>query len=326
MNERHLDVLQQYELEQRQVRRGRGAWICDTDKGLKLLREYKGTVKRLEFEEEVLSLVRQQGYGSVDSYVRTKEGQLSSVAGDGTKYVLKDWFADRECDSKDWAEVIRAVGQIAALHRLLRNIPFREEWTMGSIVGQSPKMEMERHNRELRRVRNYIREKRKKTDFELCVIGNFQVFYSQAAEALAGMEAVEAGQTVKEQFLCHGDLDQHHILMGHYDIAVTEFNKMNFGLQMTDLYHFMRKIMEKHNWNLTLGTAMVEAYHEILPMGNWERECLYYLFLYPEKYWKQINFYYNASKAWIPARNIEKLQNLEIQQECRNLFLSHLKP
>ena len=31
------------------VRKGRGAWICETDKGLKLLREYKGTVRRLSF-------------------------------------------------------------------------------------------------------------------------------------------------------------------------------------------------------------------------------------------------------------------------------------
>ena len=52
--------------------------------------------------------------------------------------------------------------------------------------------------------------------------------------------------------------------------------------------------------------------------------CLYYMFLYPEKYWKQINFYYNANKAWIPARNIEKLRSLEEQQPVRNRFLEQI--
>ena len=47
VNERNTEVLEQYELEVRSLRRGRGAWICETDRGLKLLKEYKGTQKRL---------------------------------------------------------------------------------------------------------------------------------------------------------------------------------------------------------------------------------------------------------------------------------------
>lgn len=325
MNEKHIEVLQQYELENRNVRRGRGAWICETDHGFKLLREYKGTVKRLEFEEEVLAFLEQQGYPYVDNYMRNKEDQLISTADDGTRFIVKNWFVDRECDSRDVGEVLKAVTQIASLHRLMREIQFREEWSMGSTLGQSPRLDMDRHNKELKRARSYIRGKRKKTEFELCVIGSFSAFYRQAEEALEGMERLEESVPDISHFLCHGDLDQHHILMGNRYIAVTEFNKMHTGIQMTDLYHFMRKIMEKHSWNLALGTAMLEAYDRILPMNRKERDCLYYLFLYPEKYWKQINFYYNANKAWIPVRNIEKLRNLEQQEENRKLFLNELK-
>ena len=70
---------------------------------------------------------------------------------------------------------------------------------------------------------------------------------------------------------------------------------------------------------------LLEAYDQVLPMGAKEREYLYYLFLYPEKYWKQLNFYYNANKAWIPARNVEKLRSLEEQQEVRNRFLGMIR-
>ena len=44
-------------------------------------------------------------------------------------------------------------------------------------------------------------------------------------------------------------------------------------------------------------------------------------FLYPEKYWKQINFYYNANKAWIPARNTEKIESLKAQEKNRKRFV-----
>ena len=47
--------------------------------------------------------------------------------------------------------------------------------------------------------------------------------------------------------------------------------------------------------------------------------------LYPEKYLKQINFYYNANKAWIPERNITKLKNLEEQEENKNAFLNKIR-
>lgn len=86
----------------------------------------------------------------------------------------------------------------------------------------------------------------------------------------------------------------------------------------------MRKVMEKHNWNVDLGRSMMDAYERVLDMSSKEMRCLYYMFLYPEKYWKQINFYYNANKAWIPARNIEKLRSLEEQQPVRNRFLEQI--
>ena len=59
MNDWNTEVIGQYELEVESLRKGRGAWIFETDRGLKLLKEYKGTVKRLEFEEKVLKTVEE---------------------------------------------------------------------------------------------------------------------------------------------------------------------------------------------------------------------------------------------------------------------------
>ena len=325
MNERNTEVLEQYALEIRSLRRGRGAWICETDQGLKLLREYKGTKKRLEFEEAVLAVLKEESTIRVDQYVRNKEGEILSAAEDGSRYIVKDWFSERECNVQSEEEVIRAVSQIARLHRLLRTIRTEEEWNLGSILTEPMAQEMERHNRELRRVRNFIRQKRRKTEFELCVMGNFSCFFEQAQEASKGLTEMMQKQKLPERFLCHGELNQHHILMGTGCVVFIEFNRLHLGVQTGDLYHFLRKVMEKHDWDRTLGHKLLRAYDRILPMEREEREYLYYLFLYPEKYWKQLNFYYNAGKAWIPARNTEKVKNLEAQQEARMSFLRELK-
>lgn len=324
MNDWNAEAAERYEFEVESIRRGRGAWLLETDQGLKLLKEYKGSVRRLEFEETVLKSAEGVKNLRVDQYVRNREGELLSTASDGTRYIVKDWYGDRECDLKDVQEILSAVRQLAVLHKLFRSVEPQEEWNSKSMVAPPLFEAMERHNRELRKARTFIRGKRRKNDFELCVIGNFEPFFSQARKASAGMRALyEAnGGTLRDcGFICHGEPNQHHILMGKTYVAVTEFNKMHLGLQVEDLYSFMRKVMEKHDWNGKLGTSMVETYERILPLSALERECLYFLFLYPEKYWKQINFYYNANKAWVPARSTEKIRSLEEQQEARERFL-----
>ena len=69
MIEKYTEVLSQYELEILDVRRGRGAWLCETNQGLKLLREYKVTIHRLDFEDQVFTQLAEAWHPLVDRYV-----------------------------------------------------------------------------------------------------------------------------------------------------------------------------------------------------------------------------------------------------------------
>ena len=272
------------------LRRGRGSWILETDLGLRLLKEYRGSVNRLEFEEAVLQSLDGMETLKADQYVRNSEGELLSTAEDGTRYIVKEWFADRECDLKDEREVLSAVRALALLHRQFRMIKRQETWNMRSMISLPLFEAMRRHNRELKKARTFIRGKRKKNEFELRVIGNFEIFAAQAVEAERGMERLYEihGKEIADGYaVCHGEPDYHHILIGNGYTAVTEFNQMHLGVQMEDLYYFLRKIMEKHDWNERLGRQVMESYERVLPVSEVERQVLYYLFLYPEKYWKQ---------------------------------------
>ena len=87
MNEKYTEALEQYDMEILAVRRGRGSWICETDQGCRLLKEYRGTAKRLEFEDQVLGMLDPRTSLRTDRYVRNKEGALFTVTGDGTCYI-----------------------------------------------------------------------------------------------------------------------------------------------------------------------------------------------------------------------------------------------
>ena len=87
---------------------------------------------------------------------------------------------------------------------------------------------------------------------------------------------------------------------------------------------FMRKIMEKHNWNLGLGMDMLDAYQKKKTLSDREMKQLYIRMAFPEKFWKISNHYYNGSKAWVSERDIEKLKKVVAQNEEKERFLTLL--
>ena len=319
---RGTECLSQYDLEIISLKRGRGAVICETDQGIMLLKKCDVSEQRIEFEEEILSRLKENVNICVDDYKRTSQGEILSTGPDGSRYLLKQWYGGNECDMRSQNDILAGVSQLARLHLKLRDILPSPLWNQKSVQPMEAVAVFEKRNREFRRIRNYVKQRRKKTDFELLITASFEDFYGQAAEAAGRMALISEE---REPYLCHGDYNNHHILMSGEQTAITEFGKMHLDVQIWDLYHFMRKALEKHGWNLRLGKAMLEAYDHILPVKKGEWLYLYLLFLYPEKYWKQLNFYYNSNKAWIPERNVEKLRTLIRQQESRQQFIGFLQ-
>ena len=52
----------------------------------------------------------------------------------------------------------------------------------------------------------------------------------------------------------------------------------------------------------------MDTYLSVRTLSEEERRVLYAMLTFPEKFWKIINQYYNAGKAWVPAKNIDKLK------------------
>ena len=103
-------------------------------------------------------------------------------------------------------------------------------------------------------------------------------------------------------------------------MTVINFEKFSVDVQMNDLYLFMRKVLEKQNYDARLGRKMLKTYSEVRPLREEEREYLGIRLLYPEKFWKLANYYYNTNKAWIPGKHMEKLEKFLAQREKRVSF------
>ena len=78
----------------------------------------------------------------------------------------------------------------------------------------------------------------------------------------------------EEGLLCHGEYNQHNVLLCKNQAAVTNFSHFSFDVQISDLYCFMRKILEKYNWDVFLARRMLEQYDKIRPISSEEWENL----------------------------------------------------
>lgn len=323
MNDRALKVLEQYDLEVISTRRGRGSYIFETPQGLRILSDYTGSENKALFQNCVMEKVRQGGYHRVDWILPNKEGNLISRDWEENKYVVKEWYTGKECDTSSETEILTAVGNLARLHRLMRleeETAFRKSFT-----AQPPLSELQAQNAELRKIRSFIRKKNDKCGFERLFLTCFDNYYDKALEAEQKLRSAPDLPDLSGGWVCHGDYNHHHVLMAGYEIATTNFECCRFDYQITDLYRFLRKIMEKHDWNPRLGMRMLESYTRIRPVAAWEKQLLYVRMLYPEKFRKLANHYYGGNKAWISRRFQDKLELLNRQQEKRDAFVKMLE-
>lgn len=327
MNDRALKVLEQYDLEVISTRRGRGSYILETTQGLRILSDYTGSENKAMFQNRVLEQIREGGYARVDLLLPNKEGALISRDWEENKYVVKEWYTGRECDTESETEILAAVTNLARLHRLmyLEEIPDYAK----SFTTVHPLKELRAKNTEMKKVRSFIRKKNMKCEFERMFLDYFNGYFEQAAEAELQLEPLEEEIRMEKEerigSVCHGDYDHHHVLMSGYELATTNFECCRFDFQISDLYRFMRKILEKHDWNQRLGMRMLEQYSLVHPLSYMERRLLYIRFLYPEKFRKLANYYYGSNKAWVSRRFLDKLVKLNQQEQVKAEFVKVLE-
>lgn len=358
MEDRSQEAIKKYQLKVYNIFRARGAFLLETDCGLKLFKCFEGTVNRALFEHKVKEQLLLHGYAHTDIFVKTAEDEIISEDSAGCQYIMKNWFWGEECNLKELSQIEAASANLARLHNILKDVDFTKEQQEHNIAPDLMDT-FDKRNRELKRVKAYIREKRQKNEFELSYLNYYDTFYEQglmAAKLLSDSTYQSLmEEAVKERRVCHGNYTYHNIIMlrskaealtkayvppGWVNrqplsvtelnrtesyIATTNFEKAYIGLQIFDLYQFIRKVMEKNDWDILYGSNIIESYDQIRAISREELKVLYLLLLYPEKFWKVTNFYYNGKKSWVSGRNTQKLNMIGEQNEKKEMFLRSLE-
>lgn len=320
-------ILEQYDIAVSGTRKTRGAILCDTDKGLLLLKEIDISQAKVPALLEVYEYLKKQGYMQADFPIKNKEDKYVSLAEDGSGYMLKCWASGRECDIRRASELLKAAGNLAKLHLLMRKAT-----GYSAPAAVHMKDEYMRHNRELKKVRKFMRGVSPKGEFEFAFLKYFDRMYQWADTALNVLENssydILYEESISGSYITHGEYNYHNIMMeplpGANILMTTNFERLKRDVQMEDLYYFLRKVLEKQGWKERLGDNIINAYSAIRPINEDEMEYLKIRFIYPEKFWKLADSYYRSNKAWISVKSIEKINTAIHQTEEKERFLNNI--
>lgn len=329
MDDRIAELVKQYDVEVYKASRIKGAWILETNQGLKYFSNCNYSESRAKLAQNVKQYSKDRGFLLVDFFVPTKEGTFLVQGPYSEMFIMRDWFYGEECNVKSQEEVLLLAKTLAKLHLCMTGICGAEEEETFCYQTKLTD-QLEKRNRELRRVRAYIREKKQKNSFEQKFLSRFEEQYEQAQKAknILSKEMYEMyyKKAVEDGCFLHGNYTHHSVLvLSEEEMAVHGFDKVTKGVQIHDFYLLFRKMMEKWDWDVIFGNSLLEEYNKVKPISKEEYHMLQVLVSYPEKFWKVANQYYNNRKSWIPEKNMQKLlqtmEQAKKKEECiQSLF------
>ena len=344
------DIIGQYDLTAGKITKGRGnSYICETDVGTKILVPYAGSAERALFLRDFLLYLKDAGF-FCEQVLLTHTGEALCEDAYGGRYICKDLLQGNECSTRSKEEMKEAAKILALYHKVSAGCPLEASESLkrnpeslkrnpesltrnpdsldggrNSLAKNQDSRNLpetfRKHSKEMLRVRNFVSSRRNKGGFELRFLEYYPVFAEQAHQA-----EVLLAQMVDwpDLIWVHGEVNQHNIRKSAPGWHMVNFEHLARSWAMTDLAHFLRKMMEKNNWRVELGLEMVAAYDSVERIRPADRQLLYILLSYPEKFWKLSNQYAASHKPWLAQRSIEKLERLIAQESAKERFLLHL--
>lgn len=319
------EVLDQYDIQVKDIFKSRDAFIVVTNQGLKALKPVVLHSERINFIYDLQLLLEKKGL-HIDRINKTKDNTLFATF-DDKKYILKNWVKGREVYLNDSQEVIEAIKVLGKIHNDGRVTDIKESYCQYDKTASLIEI-FDKHTKELIRVRNRIRKLRRWSDFDIMYLNSFDYFFEQACRVFKKCDTIimEAAKLYDEnKVVVHGQYNHHNIILDRNRICIFNFEYATYNLPCTDLYHMMRKVLEKNDWEYCIGKSMFDEYNKINPLHTAEKKVINLLFEYPEKYWKISNYYANLNRAWKPKQTLVKLKKLNHQEAKRQAFIRRFK-
>ncbi|WP_180954439.1 CotS family spore coat protein [Bacillus sp. V5-8f] len=261
----------------------------ETDKGTYALKKVDHKPQKLHFIYEAQEHLWKNDFHNQPRWRITCNGQSFVPASDGNFYFLNEWIDGTESDIRKLDQLKEIMRLQAALHHCSVGFspsPYaviRTKWH-----GWDKKYESA-----VEKLKSLYNEVKQQPESHLgsVFLETAPVMIKMADDGKKHLNATAyqqvLNQAVIEKGFIHGDFAYHNLIRSKDGkMHVIDFDYCSQNLRIHDVARFLRKVMQRANWDIDLNYTILQAYHEINPLCKEELEVLKAVMHLPKSYWK----------------------------------------
>ena len=297
-----------YGLQLRGTSRIRTGLVCRTDQGLWELKKSRGHKENLYFAFDVKEQLRKNGFTQIGRFYPTQEGE-PFYQQDGVLYTLEDVMPAEALAEDCAASFIRGAEALGQMHAAAKGLKSTyAQWDREKL----PKRYAKRRSG-LAKIKKRSEKNGTYDAIDLLLLQYYGLYMEQTAEAEELLKRGGYAQAVEQAeqtgAFCHGAYKGESLrLLQDGSLCIGGFDQCEAELPLADLAAYLKRYMKKTDGQTEGVTVMLHAFEKHYPLSEKDILLLQGMLLYPEKFLRLINEYYNRRRACISPAMEERLQ------------------
>lgn len=330
MRELNPGMLKELGLAAMKVSREFGAYLCETDQGLYLVKDTDASEREMRFAHLIKEHLRIRGMEETDQYLLIEEKPW--IRWNRETITIRKWLRGEEADLEQAEGRYKLGKALARLHTYCTGLELSEDFNVFPHYQDWPGR-MERQMRRIRGMGKTIRRRGRLEEFDLLFLKVLRTYEADGKEAIAGMEngcMERISQKAQEQkAFAYGFFSNHCVLFSGQRMLIHDFEGAQLAPPVLDLARLLEKTLRKNEWKAVCGQEVLDAYESVKELEQDEKQVLYYYLLYPGRAWDLAGEGYERRSQWIPSIYHSKLEQfmegLEDRRECLHALRKRLE-
>ena len=315
------EITESFGLEVRNLLPWKDSFMIVTPKGRKVLRKAPFSPERLKFVNSAKEHLFNNGFTNIDRYICTLDNEPFFTYENGL-YTMTDFIEGRESSFDSDSDVQKASLLLAQLHKASRGYIAKDGIKVQDELGKLPVYFLKRLE-DIKKLRKQARKGKSKFDHLFLEYADY--FCKMGENAINELQNSNyeqlAARTGKEGLFCHHDYTHHNIIVSENKISVINFDYCCLELKIYDIANLIRRKMRKCNWDIDKAEMIINAYSACDPLDSDDMAVMRLILMFPQKFWRVVNRYYNSRRSWSERSYVTKLQEVINEAEPHKIFI-----
>lgn len=246
----------------------------------------------------------------VDNFILSTSGEPFIIL-NNTLYTLTKIIDGQEINFDNNTDVIRATKLLANFHISSKGFFQPSDQFSKNELGKLPSVYQKRLD-EIKRAKKLASLGKSKFDYLL--LNYIDYFYSTGKSVISKLNSSNylnlVDTTRKEGSFCHHEFTHNNIINQNGTYFLLNFEYCCYELKIYDLCNLIKRKLRKCNWDILEAKKIMDCYREKIPLSKDELYVMKLMLLFPQKFWRVINTYYNSKKNLSDSIYLSKLNNV----------------